>query len=255
MQLSSEKQVFVNDYIKLLKPNVMKRSIFLKAFIIVLTLSTGIAMGQSGNKETRDLKGFTKVNFGVAGNLYINIGSDFKIVLEGENNVLRDIITEVSGGRLVIKKENWHLRMNEKVDVYITMPEINGLGVSGSGRAEIKDAVKAGDLSLSVSGSGKIYTNNLDVRNLDCSISGSGDIIPGNGTAAKGDISISGSGNYSGESLKIGLLTTSISGSGNASCNVTESLEAHVSGSGNITYSGNPKVDARVSGSGKVRSK
>ena len=36
------------------------------------------------------------------------------------------------------------------------MPELNGLGVSGSGKAEIKDAVKTDDLNLSVSGSGKI---------------------------------------------------------------------------------------------------
>ena len=44
-----------------------------------------------------------------------------------------------------------------KLHVYITMPELNGLGVSGSGKAEIKDAVKAEDLDLSVSGSGKLY--------------------------------------------------------------------------------------------------
>ena len=37
---------------------------------------------------------------------------------------------------------NWRMNMNERVTVYITMPELNALGVSGSGKAEIKDAVK-----------------------------------------------------------------------------------------------------------------
>lgn len=234
----------------------MKRGIILTAIIFAITATAGIVNGQSDNKETRDLKGFTKVNFGVSGNLYINIGPEFKVVLEGDRDLLEDIETEVSGGKLVIKKDNWHMNMNEKVTVYITMPEIEGLGVSGSGKAEIKDPVKTDDLGLSVSGSGKLFTNAIDVSNLKCSISGSGDISVGGGNAETGDISISGSGNYTGETAKIKSADMSISGSGNCLVNVSESLTAHVSGSGNVTYTGgSPKIDARVSGSGKVRSR
>lgn len=239
----------------------MKRGIFLSALILTITASACFAGNQSVVKETRDLSGFTKVSFGVSGNLYINIGPEFKVVVEGEKRVLENLITEISGGRLVIKNENWRMsnwrmNINEKVTVYITMPELSGLGVSGSGKAEIKDAVKTGDLNLSVSGSGKLYTTDITVSNLDCGISGSGDIIMGgNGSATKADISISGSGNYTGEPLKIGSAEIHISGSGNCTCNVTESLRASVSGSGNVTYEGNPRVDAHVSGSGKVRSR
>jgi len=234
----------------------MKRGIILTAIIFAITATAGIVYGQSDNKETRNLKDFTKVNFGVSGNLYINIGSEFKVVLEGDRDLLEDIETEVSGGKLVIKKDNWHMNMNERVTVYITMPEIEGLGVSGSGKAEIKDAVKTDDLGLSVSGSGKIFTGTIAVNNLKCSISGSGDINVGGGNAETGDISISGSGNYTGETAKIKSADISISGSGNCMINVSESLEAHVSGSGNVTYTGgSPKIDARVSGSGKVRSR
>jgi hypothetical protein len=234
----------------------MKRGIILSVIIITMTFITGLSNGQSIVKETRDLSGFTKVSFGVSGDLYINLGSEFKVVLEGEKKLLEDIVTEVTNGKLVIKKENWRLNMNEKVTVYITMPDLKGLGVSGSGRAEIKDALKTDKLVLNVSGSGKLFTTDVVVTDLNCSISGSGDIIlGGNGDAASADISISGSGNYTGEMLKIGLAEISISGSGNCSCNVTESLKASVSGSGNVRYIGNPKVDARVSGSGHVRSK
>jgi hypothetical protein len=234
----------------------MKRGIILSVFILAIAVSTGFAGSQSDVKETRDVKDFTKVSFGVAGNLYINIGPEFKVVLQGEKKDLEDIITDVSGGKLVIKKENWRFNMNEKITAYVTMPELKGLGVSGSGKAEIKDAIKVEDLDLSVSGSGKIYTNDVTVTNLGCSISGSGDIIPGgNGNAAKAEISISGSGNFDGGSFKIGSAEIHISGSGNCSCYVSESLRASVSGSGDVTYGGNPKVDAHVSGSGKVRSK
>lgn len=234
----------------------MKRGITLSVFIVALTVATGFADGQSIVKETRDLAGFTKVSFGVAGDLYINFGNEFKVSLEGEQALLDDIVTEVSGGKLVIKKENWRLNMNKKVTVYITMPVIKGLGVSGSGKATIKDAVKTDNLDLSVSGSGKLFTGDIAATDLNCNISGSGDIIiGGNGNVPSADISISGSGNFNGEPLKIGSADISISGSGNCTCNVTKSLKASVSGSGNVTYLGNPKIDARVSGSGRVRSK
>ena len=232
----------------------MKRMIFVSAIILIIA-SAGTVKGQSDTKETRDLKGFTKVNFGVSGNLYINFGPEFKVVMEGDRKYLDEIITEVTGNRLIIKKENWRFHFDEKVTVYITMPEIEGLGVSGSGKAEIKDAVKSDDLNLSLSGSGKLYANDISVSNLDCSISGSGDIILGSGTTTKTRVSVSGSGNFAGESVKIGTADVHISGSGNCTCNVTESLTASVSGSGNVTYEGNPRVDAHVSGSGKVRSR
>ena len=232
----------------------MKRMIFISAIILIFA-SAGTVKAQSDTKETREVKGFTKVSFGVSGNLYINFGPEFKVVLEGDRKYLDEIITEVSGTRLVIKKENWRFHFDEKVTVYVTMPEIEGLGVSGSGKAEIKDAVKSDELNLSVSGSGKLYANEISVSNLDCSISGSGDIILGNGTASKTGISVSGPGNFTGESVKINTADIHISGSGNCTCNVTESLIASVSGSGNVTYEGNPRVDAHVSGSGKVRSR
>lgn len=237
----------------------MKRVIYLSALILAISVSAAYAGNQSETKETRNLSGFTRVSFGVAGTLYINIGSEYKVVVEGEKRILDNLITEVSNGKLVIKNDNWRMnnwRMNEKVTVYVTMPELNGLGVSGSGKAEIKDAVKSRDLNLSVSGSGKLYASDLSVSNLDCSISGSGDIfLSGNGNASKAEISISGSGNYDGASFKIGSAEIHISGSGNCTCNVTETLRASVSGSGNVTYDGNPKIDAHVSGSGKVRSR
>jgi hypothetical protein len=234
----------------------MKRGVILSLFILSVIATAGFSKGMETVKETRDLKGFTKVSFGVSGSLFINLGSDFKVVLEGDKALLDDILTDVSGGKLVIKKENWTMSMNEKVTVYITMPAIAGLGVSGSGKAEILDVVKNSELNLSVSGSGKLYTGGIEVTNVDCSISGSGDIIiGGSGNASNGEISISGSGNYSGDPLKIGKAGISISGSGSCSCNVSESLKASVSGSGNVTYLGNPKIDARVSGSGRVRSK
>ena len=228
----------------------MKRSAVL---FVIISLVYCYAAGQTV-KETRDVKGFTSVGFGISGNLFINIGPQFKVELEGEKNDLEEVITEVSGSRLQIKHDNWRFQFRQKVNVYVTMPEIDGLGVSGSGKAEILDAVKGEDLDLSVSGSGNLFTADLAVENLKCNISGSGSIKLGGGSATDTEVSISGSGNFDGEKTRFETTEVRVSGSGNCVCQVTGSLEASVSGSGNVTYTGNPKIDARVSGSGRVRS-
>lgn len=230
---------------------MMKR---LTALFVVAVLVTGITAGQE--REKRNLKGFDRIGFGIAGSLSINIGPEFSVILEGTRRDLGGVVTDISEGRLIIKQENWRFRFDERVKVYITMPELEELRVSGSGKAEIIDDIRNGDeLKLSVSGSGKLYTAGLELDELDCSISGSGDIIIGSrGTADHGEISISGSGNYKGEDLEIDHLKVRVSGSGSCLCKAGDSLEASVSGSGNVTYKGNPKIDARVSGSGKVRS-
>jgi hypothetical protein len=233
----------------------MKKAILSAAILVVVILSASHATGQT--KETRNVSGFTRVSFGVAGDLYVNIGPEYKLVIEGDRKILDEIETVVSGDRLTIKKENWRFSINdEKVTINLTMPEIEGLGVSGSGKAQILDPVKADKLNLSVSGSGKLMTADLNVDDFSCGISGSGDIIlDSGGSIDDGNIVISGSGSFSGENVEIDHLRVSVSGSGNCHCKAGDSLTASISGSGNVTYAGNPKVDARVSGSGHVRSK
>ncbi len=221
---------------------------------LMLLVSTSLS---AQTKEVRDVTGFNRVSFGVAGKLFIKTGPQFSLTIEGDKKIIDEIETEVSGGKLIIKQEHWGMSLNnERVTVNLTLPELEGLGVSGSGKAEIADPLQADKLDLSVSGSGKIMAGNLDVDNLHCGISGSGDIIlDSGGSIDNGDISISGSGSFSGENTEIDKLEVSVSGSGNCVCKVGDSLIARVSGSGNVTYTGNPKVDARVSGSGHVRSK
>ena len=236
----------------------MKKLINSSLFILaVIVMTAGNAKGQSG-KETRNVSDFSEVGFGVAGNLFIKIGSTFSVVLEGDKDYLEVIETVVKNGKLIIRAEdhNFFNFNNHHADVYITMPLLKALGVSGSGKATVEDPIKAESLSLNVSGSGKIVINELKATELNGGISGSGDIVlNGSGEVQKGDFSVSGSGSFRGDNVKIADLEVRISGSGNCSCNVSDNLKASVSGSGNVWYSGNPRLDVRSSGSGHVRSK
>ena len=230
----------------------IRPAILLTAF----ALTTAFALGQA--KETRNVRNFTKVSYGISGELILRIGPECSLTIEGDRDDIEEIITTVSGDRLTIRQDNWGFgfrNMNEKVTIYLTMPEVEGIGVSGSGRLSVADPIEADDLDLSVSGSGRISTSAVSADDLHCGISGSGDIILGKGSIDEATISISGSGGFSGEEADIDRLDVSISGSGSARCGEVDELEARVSGSGNVTYSGSPKVNARVSGSGHVRSR
>ena len=284
MQRFNKKSVFTKNsnnknFKKMKKITLTTCAILIMAFFSATAQTT----------EIRNLSGFTQVSFSVSGNLNIRIGSEFKVVLEGNKDFLSEVITEVSSDRLTIKRKEtengwfWNRGRNrfefnnEKITVNITMPAISGLSVTGSGTAEVFDSLITGSLSLSVTGSGRLILNDLSNEDLNCSVSGSGDIIinnvsgknlncritgsgdisiKGNGSFDKADIGITGSGDYTGESLKLETASISVTGSGNCNCNVTNLLEARITGSGNITYLGNPsRLDSRSTGSGRIRPK
>lgn len=224
-------------------------------FLLTAFLVTSITAGQSTVKETRDVKGFTKISYAISGNLKINIGPEFKVVLEGDKGDLDEVITDVSDGRLRIRLDNWRFRFNEKVNAYVTLPVLEGVSVSGSGKAEILDPVRdADDFSMNVSGSGDLIATEIVTDAIDCGISGSGTLVISSGSADRGEISISGSGNCTAPDFEIDKLQVRVSGSGSCFCKAGDSINASISGSGNVIYKGDPSVDARVSGSGRVRS-
>ncbi len=219
-------------------------------------LTSSSVTGQS--KETRYVRNFTKVSYGISGELILSIGPEYSLTIEGDRDDIEEIITNVSGERLTIRRDNWRMSFRDqdnRVTIYLTMPEVEAVGVSGSGKLSISDPLEADDLNLSVSGSGRIFTAELSADDMHCGISGSGGITLGKGSIDEATISISGSGSFSGEEADIDSLEVSISGSGNARCGEVDELNAHVSGSGNVIYAGSPRVNARVSGSGKVRSR
>jgi hypothetical protein len=234
----------------------MKKLLPLLFVIAAFMLTSSSVTGQS--KETRYVRNFTKVSYGISGELILSIGPEYSLTIEGDRDDIEEIITNVSGERLTIRRDNWRMSFRDqdnRVTIYLTMPEVEAVGVSGSGKLSISDPLEADDLNLSVSGSGRIFTAELSADDMHCGISGSGGITLGKGSIDEATISISGSGSFSGEEADIDSLEVSISGSGNARCGEVDELNAHVSGSGNVIYAGSPRVNARVSGSGKVRSR
>lgn len=212
---------------------------------------TAVSSGYA--KENRNVSDFSKVDLSISADVYLIQGNGFKVEIEADNEDLDEILTEVSGNTLRIKTRDWHNHVDRAV-VYITMPEIEGLSVAGSGSIIAKSSIKAGELELNVSGSGSIDINELSVKDMDATITGSGGIkVSGNQQAEKVDINITGSGSYSGNEISAGEVDVTITGSGSARVNVVEYLNTNITGSGNVNYSGRPRVNANATGSGRTR--
>lgn len=205
--------------------------------------------------ETRDLDTFDEIAFATDGTVYLKQGNTQKVELKGDREDLEEIRTEVRGGRLIIKNRsngwfNW--KNNNRIEIYITMKELNGVSVSGSGRVYGESKFTTKFLDLDVSGSGKMELQ-ADAREVDISVSGSGRVtLEGKGEVS--DISISGSGKIDAEDFVADDHKIRISGSGSCYIHAEESIDARISGSGSVHYKGGArKVNSHSSGSGKLR--
>ena len=222
--------------------------------LLMLLLMVSIGTAYAYQRDNRDLKGFDEISLGVSAHLHLSIGNEFKVEMEGDEDDMDEIETKVENGVLKIRHERrsgWSWNM-DRVDIYVTMPEVNGLRVSGSGSIRSEDTIKSDDLELAVSGSGDLEVD-IDARMVNLSISGSGDVEL-SGKAGEFKSTISGSGGIDAFDLVIENCDVRISGSGSVRVEVTGSLDARISGSGSVYYEGDPEnVNSSTSGSGRVR--
>lgn len=269
----------------------MKKYSFL--FVTAILISALTAKAQE--RETRNVGNFSKISFGFPGKLYLRQGSPQKVELQGDRDVLEQVETEVDGDRLKIGKEgkwnDWNFH-DDKITVYITVPNIEGVSVSGSGDIIGESKIRSNALSLNVSGSGSLSLDVEVTGDVKANVSGSGDMdLKGHFSGFESDVSgsgkvilsaridntadfgisgsgrieargeadvvkthISGSGKVLAADLQTNRCEIRISGSGDVEINVTNELDANISGNGSVSYRGNPKkVNSHASGSGKVR--
>lgn len=225
-------------------------------FSIAATAQWGKKVKGNGNVVTIDRTTSDYDVIALAGFFDVDLvdGNEGNITLNGEENILKHIKTEVKNGKLLVKVEKGiNLNPSKGNSVRITIPveRISGVSLSGSGDITGKKTIKNDVFKASISGSGDIDLS-LDANDLNVSISGSGDIKLAGNTKDL-NISVSGSGDIMAYALSADSVNASISGSADVEVTANKAINARVSGSGDITYKGNPdKVNNKTSGSGSI---
>jgi hypothetical protein len=236
----------------------MKQSILLTALLFCITFSYARDKKIKGNGKmtttTRTTSDYNDIACAGKFNYILVEGSEGNITIEGEQNLLEYIITEVKGNTLVIKTaNNINLRPSHNKTIKITIPfkDINSVSLAGSGDLWNKDIIRASDLDISLAGSGDVVLH-IEASNTVGKIAGSGDLTLKGNTITL-EASIAGSGDFNGFNLQSKHTEVNVAGSGDAKVVSSESLKARVAGSGDIEYRGHPKTeDFKVSGSGSI---
>ncbi len=227
------------------------------SFFSLFVLGMLLYSSAFAENEERNVPTFSEVSLKIPAKLYIEQGDKQSVEIVAEPSTLKEIITVVKGRTLNIRfpNKNYFLKKFKpgKIEIHITVPEIDGLTVSGSGDIIAED-INTRILDLTVSGSGDILIDELKVNRVSTTVSGSGNIIIKDGGVADDlTVSISGSGNVKAAGFEASDVVVRIAGSGNCSVNSNGSIKARIAGSGNVNYKGNPSIDSSVAGSGRIK--
>jgi hypothetical protein len=214
---------------------IFKMKSIITFLIVINSALTGAAQTITGS--------FTRIDLASIGKVFLKQGDSTGVVVNTTEDSDK-IRTEVKDGRLIIKSK-------VPAEYHVTMKNIEGLFVSGSGELIGEGPITSEVLNLDVSGSGKM-TLQLAVKKLGIDISGVGKLTL-SGTAEEAKIDISGSGKVEALELKVPSVSANISGVGKCAIDVTESLKTNVSGMGKINYKTEPKnIEQNITGSAKV---
>jgi hypothetical protein len=212
----------------------MKKAILLIS-VSLIVLSGCHKFGQKSGSgamkvEKRTVPSFTSVSVSGAYDVEIVVQKDQNVELEGDDNLLPLISTDVRGGVLEVSNSQ-SLSTRNKLRLRISVPSLEGISSSGASDIVIS-SVKSEGFGIDISGAGSLKVSG-ETQALDIKLSGAGDVDA--------------------KDLHAQKVNVHSSGAATADVYATEELRADVSGAGNVNYYGDPKsVKEDTSGAGSV---
>ncbi len=223
---------------------------------INITIKDGQLNGIIGNEKItskkRTVENFDKISVNGSLKVVLTSGKEGEILIEGDENIISNIETIVSGDLLKIKmKDNTYIKYYKKLVIYVAFEDIHKISLKGSGDIICKKEISANNVTINLTGSGDIKTS-VNAINVFSKLKGSGDITI-KGHTENYNCTVIGSGDIKSYGLKSKTTTAKISGSGDIKTTTTQEIKATINGSGDIRYKGNPQVvNSKVNGSGDI---
>ena len=217
----------------------MKRMVGLLAVSVLLGGCHwgGFREGTSGSGKTkvekRSLSGFTAVHISGAFEVEIVAQKEAGVEVEGDDNLLPLVRTEVNDGVLDISNERPYSTKNA-IRVRISAPQLDAISTSGASDIVVSN-VKSDDFNVSTSGAGSFKIS---------------------GEAKAFDLEMSGAGELDAKDLRAERVSVHSSGAAEATVYASEELRVHASGAGTVNYYGDPKkIDENTSGGASLSKK
>ena len=217
----------------------MKRTVGLLAALVLLGGCHwgGFREGTSGSGKTkvekRSLQGFTAVNISGAFEVEIVAQQGPSVEVEGDDNLLPLVRTEVNKGVLDIFNEK-PFETKNAIRVRISAPQLDAVSTSGASDIVVSN-VKSDDFNVSTSGAGSLKIS---------------------GEAKEFDLEMSGAGELDAKDLRAERVSVNSSGAAEANVYASEELRVQASGAGTVNYYGDPKkIDENTSGGASLSKK
>jgi hypothetical protein len=228
----------------------MRKSSYLLLFAVVLMAASFSACeltalaGVSGSgpivPKEYNLSGFDAVEVSHAFTVVIEQGDRFQVTVKTHENLMKYLEVKVEGGTLHVGFEGLHSLNNTDGEVYVRMPKLRAVGLSGACEAELRGNWQAESFSVDLSGASELKGQiTAGEAKLECSGASSLELA---GSAKTAAIDGSGASKFHLEGFTTGDLHIELSGASHAEAVVNGRLDADLSGASSLHYGGNPTL-------------
>jgi hypothetical protein len=237
------------------------KNYLIPVIIIIFGLLVGFTTTNCGNinssringngkiiSDERKVSDFNAIDASGAFNIVLNEGNENKIKIDGDENIIKHIYTEVKDSTLKIFTDN-SVKNYKKLNIFITYQKLASIESDGACMITGNSEIKTEHFSIKLSGATDL-TLKLSVAYLNAVLSGTGSVnITGN--ADKQNVELSGTSSFNALNLVTNTTTIDLSGVGSAEINALKEINGDLSGVGSIHYKGEPPVkNINISGLG-----
>lgn len=222
----------------------------MRALLLLITLATtacGVAGSGVTATQSRSIADFTSLSVADGLRLEISRGPT-SLTIEGDDNLLPLIKTEVVDGRLIIRKATREsLRATRPIVLRLTTPALSRLEASGGTDVLLADAA-APRFSADLSGGVDFEATGLELESFELHASGGVD-VKAEGIAKAAQLIVTGGADVDARKLQVTHLAVDASGGCDLQLTALESIAGEASGGGSMKVHGHP-ANARVQTSG-----
>lgn len=214
--------------------NIAWLLIMITAVVVSGCHNMGGGVRGSGKRvmQKREIGDFKSISTQGAFDIRVVCQKPVSLELEGDDNIVGLISTEVSGGVLYLKSLRDY-RVSEPILFRISIPDLE---------------------ALSVSGAGKIDISGLNNERFEIDSSGAPNIKAA-GITKFVDIDSSGAAKIDTHKLQAARAVVDSKGVSKIDLDVKDQLDVTISGPSTVTYEGDPVVNKTVHGPGKLERK
>jgi hypothetical protein len=212
------------------------------------------ALRGSGNivTEEMDFADFTAVEAASAFVVDITRSDSFGATIRVDENIMDLVDVSKAGDTLRIRLKPRASVADATMEASVTMPEIDGLKLSGASRVSLSGFSSTERMNVELSGASTL-DGDLEAGSVDLEVSGASRVAL-EGSAAELTIEGSGASTLDLEDFAVDTAEVDLSGASEATVNVAERIDpVDVSGASRLRYVGDPALgDVTTSGGGTV---